>query len=76
MEKYSVWTNPDDKELPDGGLSLHFTLDELLTNVMIYWVTGTIGSSIRLYKERFRSEALAQMEKYVYVLCCMRVHYK
>ncbi len=28
--------------------------DELLTNVMIYWVTGSIGSSIRLYNYRDR----------------------
>lgn len=28
-----------------------FTRDELLTNIMIYWVTQTIGSSMRLYYE-------------------------
>ena len=26
-----------------------FTRDELLTNVMIYWLTGTIGSSMQYY---------------------------
>jgi pimeloyl-ACP methyl ester carboxylesterase len=26
-----------------------FTRDEILTNVMIYWLTGTIGSSMRMY---------------------------
>jgi pimeloyl-ACP methyl ester carboxylesterase len=30
--------------------------DELLTNIMIYWVTQTIGSSVRMYK----AEAVAQ----------------
>lgn len=24
--------------------------DEMLTNIMIYWVTQTIGSSVRMYK--------------------------
>ena len=28
-----------------------FTRDELLTNITVYWVTGTINSSTRLYYE-------------------------
>ena len=32
-----------------------FTLDELLTNFTIYWVTGTIGSSMRFYLENARA---------------------
>ncbi len=35
----------------DGDLEKSFTRDELLTNLMIYWVTGTAGSSLRLYHE-------------------------
>jgi pimeloyl-ACP methyl ester carboxylesterase len=31
-----------------------FTKDELLTTIMIYWVTQTISSSIRLYYETRR----------------------
>jgi microsomal epoxide hydrolase len=30
-----------------------YTRDELLTTVMIYWVTGSIGPSMRLYRETF-----------------------
>lgn len=30
-----------------------FSLDDLLTNVMIYWTTGCIASSMRFYKENF-----------------------
>jgi pimeloyl-ACP methyl ester carboxylesterase len=30
-------------------LEARFSLDELITNIMIYWVTGTIGSSMRNY---------------------------
>ena len=30
------------------------TMDDLLTNISIYWFTGTIASSIRLYKEMRR----------------------
>lgn len=31
-----------------------FSLDDLLTNVMIYWMSGCIVSSMRFYKENFR----------------------
>eukprot|EP00061_Rhincodon_typus_P010684 g35164.t1 len=33
-----------------------FSLDELLTNVMIYWVSGSITSSMRLYKENLGAD--------------------
>ncbi len=44
-EKFHAWT--DASVGPFGGLSL----DHLLTNVTVYWVTGTIGSSMRMYHE-------------------------
>lgn len=51
LETVSSWTNREHQNLPDGGQTQKFTLDELLTNVMIYWVQGNIGSSMRFYKE-------------------------
>ena len=32
-----------------GDVERRFTKDEILTNVTIYWLTGTIGSSMRMY---------------------------
>ncbi|XP_013383748.1 epoxide hydrolase 1 [Lingula anatina] len=58
LEKFSTWTNPGYRDLPDGGLTKKFTLDELLTNVMIYWTTKTITSSMRFYKEMSFDEDL------------------
>lgn len=37
-----------------GDVESVFTRDELLTNIMIYWVTQTINSSIRFYYETSR----------------------
>ncbi|CAG7836555.1 unnamed protein product [Allacma fusca] len=51
LEKFGVWTHSENVKKEDGGLSESFTLDELLDNVMIYWVTNSIGTSMRLYKE-------------------------
>lgn len=44
-EKFCAWSDCD------GDVERAFTLDELLTNIAIYWFTETIGSSVRLYRE-------------------------
>ncbi|XP_078129399.1 epoxide hydrolase 1 [Sander vitreus] len=55
LEKFSSWTDLRNRDLVDGGLERKFSLDDLLTNVMIYWTTGSIVSSMRFYKENFKS---------------------
>ncbi|XP_044269723.1 juvenile hormone epoxide hydrolase 1-like [Tribolium madens] len=49
LEKFITWTNPDWKNLEDGGLLKKYTYDDLLDNIMIYWVSGSITTSMRLY---------------------------
>uniref|UniRef100_A0A3B1IPW8 Epoxide hydrolase 1 n=1 Tax=Astyanax mexicanus TaxID=7994 RepID=A0A3B1IPW8_ASTMX len=39
-----------------------FSLDDLLTNVMIYWTTGSIVSSMRFYKENFKGSLLKRVD--------------
>lgn len=45
VEKFRAWSDCG------GDVETRFTKDELLTNIMIYWVTGTITSSMRIYYE-------------------------
>jgi len=45
VDKFQRWSDCD------GDVERCFSKDELLTNVMIYWVTGTIGSSFRPYHD-------------------------
>jgi pimeloyl-ACP methyl ester carboxylesterase len=45
VEKFRAWSDSD------GDIEKKFTKDELLTNVMIYWVTETAPSSVRIYFE-------------------------
>ena len=45
VEKFRAWCDCD------GDPESIFTRDELLTNIMIYWVTQTATSSARLYYE-------------------------
>ncbi|KAE9549734.1 hypothetical protein FO519_007045, partial [Halicephalobus sp. NKZ332] len=66
LEKFSTWTNPSFRDLPDGGLEKKFTKDELLTIIMIYWVNGNILSSQRYYREFFSDpEGVAFTNKYI-----------
>ncbi|NXL88749.1 HYEP hydrolase, partial [Alectura lathami] len=53
LEKFSTWTDKSYLDKDDGGLESKYSLDDLLTNVMIYWVTSSIVSSMRYYKENF-----------------------
>jgi pimeloyl-ACP methyl ester carboxylesterase len=46
VEKFKEWTDSQDR--PEDAVDR----DQLLTNVMLYWLTGTAGSSARLYYER------------------------
>jgi pimeloyl-ACP methyl ester carboxylesterase len=45
VEKFRAWSDCD------GDIEKSYTKDELLTNITIYWVTETIGSSFRMYYE-------------------------
>ncbi len=49
MEKFRAWSDCG------GDPETVFTRDELLTNIMLYWVTGAIGSSFWPYYARIRS---------------------
>lgn len=62
LEKFSTWTSLDFQDLEDGGLDRKFSLDELLTNVMIYWVTGSITSSMRMYKENLGVNPMSRID--------------
>jgi microsomal epoxide hydrolase len=46
VEKFRVWSDCG------GQLETRFSKDELLTNVMLYWVSGAIGSSFWPYYAR------------------------
>lgn len=45
VEKFRAWSDCN------GDVERRYTKDELLTNIMIYWMTGTINSACRLYYE-------------------------
>jgi len=44
-EKFRAWSDCD------GEVERRFSKDELLTNIMLYWATETISSSVRTYYE-------------------------
>ena len=54
VEKFRAWSDCD------GDPENVFTRDQLITNVMIYWTTRTITSSVRLYWEHAKSAEPSQ----------------
>jgi pimeloyl-ACP methyl ester carboxylesterase len=45
VEKFRAWSDCD------GDVEKRFSKDELLTTVTVYWLTETIGSSFRVYRD-------------------------
>jgi microsomal epoxide hydrolase len=45
VEKFRAWSDCD------GDVLKRFTLDELLTNICIYWFSRNVGATLRIYKE-------------------------
>jgi microsomal epoxide hydrolase len=45
IEKYHAWSDWK------GSFEEVFSKDELLTNVMLYWINNTFGTAIRIYYE-------------------------
>ena len=61
VEKFRAWS------YCDGDIEKRFSKDELLTNVMIYWVIETITSTARLYYEDARTSPQIQPEQHIEV---------
>ena len=59
IEKFRAWSDCD------GDPENAFTRDQLLTNVMLYWVTRTITSSARLYREARLADRGGKSPQYV-----------
>ena len=59
VEKFRTWSDCD------GDPENCFTRDQLITNVMLYWVTETFASSARLYWETMHSGALKDPPEFV-----------
>jgi pimeloyl-ACP methyl ester carboxylesterase len=61
VEKFHGWG--DNK----GRIENSFSKDQLLANITLYWVTGTIHSSIRIYNENSKNPMLFRENQFVKV---------
>ncbi|MEU1956700.1 epoxide hydrolase family protein [Nocardia rhamnosiphila] len=59
VEKLHAWTDCD------GDLESVLSRDDILGNITTYWLTGTAGSSIRLYREAILAGSAGPVDKYV-----------
>ena len=65
VEKFRTWCDCG------GDVEKKFTKDELLTNVMLYWATGSITSSARIYFENQRDAGPANARVEVPTACAV-----
>jgi len=63
LEKFREWSDCD------GDLGRRFSRDELLANVTLYWMTGTIHSSFRMYYENRKAPLRFAREDFVRTPC-------
>jgi pimeloyl-ACP methyl ester carboxylesterase len=48
LEKFFAWSDGS------GDLTQRFDVDELLTNVAVYWFSGNVAATLRMYQENAR----------------------
>ena len=63
LEKFSTWTNKEGPKDNHGLLTKKFSIDDLLTNIMVYWINGNIIPSQRYYKENFSTDLLGILDR-------------
>jgi len=61
IEKWRAWSDCD------GDIGARFSMDELLTNISIYWFTETIGSSMNMYYESAHAPASQRLNSKIEV---------
>lgn len=65
LEKFHSWSHCEQSVLE------HFSYEELLDNIMLYWVTESFGASIRIYYETQKSPLRLRPEQRVNVPCAV-----
>ena len=56
LEKFSGGTDPKNILKDDGALFEKFTPEELIDNLMLYWIPNTMTTAMRIYAEFFKNE--------------------
>ncbi|KAH9634312.1 hypothetical protein HF086_011572 [Spodoptera exigua] len=62
LDRVMIFTDPANKLDLDGGMQKYYNYDQLLDNIMLYWISGSITTSMRIYKEIFED---SDMEKII-----------
>lgn len=72
LEKFVTFTDRKLVNKEYAGLRNSYSYESLLDNIMIYWITGSITSSMRLYAETFNPAHFALgWLRYLFVI----IHY-
>ncbi|XP_015125668.1 juvenile hormone epoxide hydrolase 1 [Diachasma alloeum] len=64
LEKFSDATNRDNMFKEDGGLFEKFTPNELIDNLMMYWMPNKMTTAMRIYAESFNKKQNTWLEQW------------
>ncbi|CAG9856393.1 unnamed protein product [Phyllotreta striolata] len=56
LEKFITLTKASYRGIDDGRLEETYGMTALIDNIMLYWITGSITTSMRIYAEHWSSE--------------------
>lgn len=65
MEKFVIAVDIKYKDLDDGGFGRKIPIDDILSNLMVYYASGSALSSYRFYKENILTGNMFRLYKYV-----------
>lgn len=57
LQVVSIVTRKNNDEKEDGGLLDHYTQDQLIDTLMVYWAPNKITTSSRIYAESFNKKS-------------------
>lgn len=63
LEKFSTGTNKDYRERMDGGFEDDFTREEIIDNLMFYYISGCMTTAVRIYKENINPQSMKIMSR-------------
>lgn len=58
LEKFSTGANKENREKIDGGLDTTYSYDELIDNLMFYYISNCMTTAVRIYKENFLPQSM------------------
>jgi juvenile hormone epoxide hydrolase len=58
LEKFSTGSNKAHLQEKDGGLDKTYSMDVIIDNLMVYYISGCMTTAVRIYKENLNPQTM------------------